>query len=200
MVSGRQRNWSEKRSRDAAIKCLWRPSAAWFGTLAKEILSTRSFVANLSVATLVRNRSATRLNKVSGVSNCSLDQLRQYQRTGSVDCAQEKYNMLDRKLESDLAPFCAQNNIAVLAYTPLANGLLTGKVWAGREFPTDDLRHDNPQFAPEMRGQVRQMLEEMWPVAERHGLTFSQLAIAWTLAQKGITHALVGVRNERQAL
>jgi methylglyoxal reductase len=135
-----------------------------------------------------------------GVSNCSIEQLKQYQAVGPVDCAQEKYNMLDRRLEWDRAPFCAQNNIAVLAYTPLANGLLTGKVWARREFPDDDLRHDNPQFAPEMRTQVRQMLEEMWPVAARHGLTFSQLAIAWTLRQKGITHALVGVRNERQAL
>jgi aryl-alcohol dehydrogenase-like predicted oxidoreductase len=134
-----------------------------------------------------------------GVSNCTVDQLRQYQSMGSIDSAQEKYNMLDRKIESDLAPFCRRETVAVLAYTPLAEGLLTGKVGTAREFPVGDLRHDRPQFAPEMRFRVQQMLEEMRPVAESYNITLSQLAIAWTVCQAGISHALVGARNVAQA-
>ena len=134
-----------------------------------------------------------------GVSNCTVDQLREYQSVGSIDSAQEKYNMLDRKIESDLAPFCRRETVAVLAYTPLAEGLLTGKVGSAREFPVGDLRHDRPQFAPEMRFRVQQMLEEMRPVAESYNITLSQLAIAWTVCQAGISHALVGARNVAQA-
>jgi methylglyoxal reductase len=134
-----------------------------------------------------------------GVSNCSVSQLKQYQNTGSVDSAQEKYNMLDRKIECTVAPFCAQEKIALLAYTPLAEGLLTGKVETTREFPAEDLRRSHPHFSPEMRSRVQRMLEEMRPLAEMWNITLSQLAIAWSFSQTGITHALVGARNASQA-
>jgi methylglyoxal reductase len=134
-----------------------------------------------------------------GVSNCTVDQLKQYRGVGAIDSAQEKYNMLDRKAEADLVPFCVQNTIAVLAYTPLAEGLLTGKVGIARAFPAGDLRQNRPQFAPGMRFRVQQMLEEMRPVAQSYNITLSQLAVAWTVSQTGISHALVGVRNLRQA-
>ena len=134
-----------------------------------------------------------------GVSNCTVDQLRQYRAAGQVDTAQELYHMLDRSLDAEYLPFCKRHNIAVLAYSPLANGLLTGRVDADRVFPADDLRHNNPLFSRESRLRVKAMLEQMRPVAEEDGLTLGQLAIAWTLAQPGLTHALVGARDEKQA-
>jgi aryl-alcohol dehydrogenase-like predicted oxidoreductase len=87
----------------------------------------------------------------------------------------------------------------VLAYSPLANGLLTGKVDPERIFPEDDLRHDNPMFSRESRIRVREMLDRMRPLARKYNFTDSQLAIAWTLAQPGITHVLVGARDAHQA-
>jgi aryl-alcohol dehydrogenase-like predicted oxidoreductase len=134
-----------------------------------------------------------------GVSNCTLDQLRQYRSVGPVDAAQEKYSMLHRDLEGEYLPYCAQNRIAVLAYSPLANGLLTGKVNPERSFPEDDLRSHSPLFSRASRVRVREMLDRMRPVARKYGFTDGQLAIAWTLAQPGITHALVGARNKEQA-
>jgi aryl-alcohol dehydrogenase-like predicted oxidoreductase len=107
-----------------------------------------------------------------GVSNCTVDQVRQYRSVGQVDAAQEKYSLLHRDLEREYLPYCAQNHIAVLAYSPLASGLLTG---------------------------VREMFEHTQTVARKYSFTAGQLAIAWTLAQPGITHALVGARDERQA-
>ena len=134
-----------------------------------------------------------------GVSNCTLDQLRRYRSVGPADAAQEQYSMLHRGLEREYLPYCAQNHMAVLAYSPLANGLLTGKVDPDRVFPEDDLRSHSPLFSRASRIRVREMLDRMRPVAGKYGLTDGQLVIAWTLAQLGITHALVGARDESQA-
>jgi aryl-alcohol dehydrogenase-like predicted oxidoreductase len=134
-----------------------------------------------------------------GVSNCTVAQVRQYRSVGPVDAAQEQYSMLHRGLEREYLPYCAQNHMAVLAYSPLANGLLTGKVDPDRVFPEDDLRSHSPLFSRASRIRVREMLDRMRPVAGKYGLTDGQLVIAWTLAQLGITHALVGARDESQA-
>jgi aryl-alcohol dehydrogenase-like predicted oxidoreductase len=89
--------------------------------------------------------------------------------------------------------------MAMLAYSPLANGLLTGKVDPQRVFPEDDLRHDNPLFSRESRIHVREMFDGLRPMERKYNFTDAQLAIAWTLAQPGVTHALVGARDGRQA-
>lgn len=135
-----------------------------------------------------------------GVSNCTVEQLRQYRAAGTVDAAQEQYSLLRRELEREYLPYCAENHIAVLAYSPLANGLLTGKVDPDRVFPEDDLRRHNPMFSRELRVHVREMLDGLQPVARKYSFTAGQLAIAWTLAQPGLTHALVGARDRRQAV
>jgi methylglyoxal reductase len=89
--------------------------------------------------------------------------------------------------------------MAMLAYSPLANGLLTGKVDPERKFPEDDLRSHNPLFSRESRIRVREMFDSLQPVAEKYNFTPGQLAVAWALAQPGVTHALVGARDENQA-
>jgi len=134
-----------------------------------------------------------------GVSNCTLEQVRQYRAVGPLDAVQEQYSLLHRELEREYLPYCAQNRIAVLAYSPLANGLLTGKVDPDRVFPEGDLRRNNPMFSRASRMRVRETLDRMQPVARKYSFTPGQLAIAWTLAQPGITHALVGARDARQA-
>jgi aryl-alcohol dehydrogenase-like predicted oxidoreductase len=134
-----------------------------------------------------------------GVSNCTVEQVRRYRAVGPVDAAQEKYSMLHRDLEREYLPYCAENHIAVLAYSPLANGLLTGKVDPDYIFPEDDMRRNSPMFNRESRVQVKEMLDRMQPVSKKYSFTYGQMAIAWTLAQPGITHALVGARDARQA-
>lgn len=135
-----------------------------------------------------------------GASNATVEQLEAYLRIGPVDAAQEKYSMLDRDLEADYLPYTLDHNVALLAYSPLANGLLTGKIPVERAFPQDDLRFNNPRFGSESRRAVQAMLDRMRPVARNRGITLAQLVIAWTVAQPGVTHALVGARDGRQAL
>jgi aryl-alcohol dehydrogenase-like predicted oxidoreductase len=134
-----------------------------------------------------------------GASNCSVSDLEHYVHLGQLDVDQEKFSMIDRDIETEILPYVRGNDIALLAYAPLSSGLLTGKVPPGRVFPRDDQRFDRPRFSAESRAKIMTMLNKMKPVADRHGLTLSQLVIAWTIAQPGVTHALVGARDEQQA-
>jgi methylglyoxal reductase len=93
-----------------------------------------------------------------GVSNVNLSQLKAYQAEGPVDSAQEKYSMIDRGLEEELLPYCRESNVAMLAYSPLALGLLTGKIGPEREFPKGDQRRGNKRFSAENRQRVLDLL------------------------------------------
>jgi methylglyoxal reductase len=135
-----------------------------------------------------------------GVSNISLAELAVYQEIGPVDIAQEKFSMLDRQIEAELLPYCREHGIGLLAYSPLALGLLTGKIGPDRHFSGDDQRLDNPRFSVENRQKVADMLQAFSPIAQHHEVTMAQLVIAWTAAQPGVTHVLCGARNARQSL
>ena len=135
-----------------------------------------------------------------GVSNATPNHINNYQRVGPLDVAQEKYSMLDREIEAELLPLCQQHNIAMMAYSPLALGLLTGKIGPERQFSGDDQRRTDPRFSLKSRQQIAELLEQMHPIAQRYALEPSQLVIAWTAHQPGITHVLCGARNPQQAL
>ena len=133
-----------------------------------------------------------------GVSNADLDHLKAY---GPIDCDQERYSMLDRRMEEDgCLEHCRENNISVLAYSPLVHGLLTGTISPERKYNPGDLRNNNPRFSPENINRVNAMLTEFKPIADAHGATISQLVIAWTFRQPGVTHVLCGARSETQAI
>ena len=134
-----------------------------------------------------------------GMSNFTVEMMQQCLANGGIDSDQPKYNALERDIENDVLPFCHENGIGVLAYSAIAQGLLTGKVAVDREFPEGDLRRNKPMFSLENREKVLTMLEEVRPIAEGHNATLGQVFIAWLAAQPGMTTALVGARNEAQA-
>jgi aryl-alcohol dehydrogenase-like predicted oxidoreductase len=134
-----------------------------------------------------------------GVCNASVDQMRQYASRGQLDSDQEKYSMLDRGLEAEQLPYCREQHIAVLAYSPMALGMLTGKIGPEREFAAGDIRGKQPRFSRENRAKVANMLRDMKPIADRHKLTLAQLVITWTASQPGLTHVLCGARTPEQA-
>lgn len=135
-----------------------------------------------------------------GVSNCDANGMKRYTSVGPLDCDQEKFSMLDTEIKNDQLPYCQKNNIALLAYSPMAMGLLTGKLTPERELKEGDVRLVRPRFDKENRARVITMLDEFKPVAARYDLTIAQLVLAWTIAQPGITHVLAGARNADQAL
>lgn len=133
-----------------------------------------------------------------GVSNFDTAMIRRCQTKGIVDSVQPKYNALQRDPEAELLPFCVEQHIGVLAYSPVAQGLLTGKVSAERTFPEGDIRNKNPLYTPANRQRIIDMLGRVEPLARDLGVTLGQLYTAWLIHQPGITTALVGARNEAQ--
>lgn len=134
-----------------------------------------------------------------GACNAELEDLKQYVRSGQLDVDQEKYSLIDRKIERGILPWCRENNVTMLAYSPLVGGLLTGKIDADREFEGDDLRKNDPRFSIENRNKINSVLENKFkPIAEKYGLTLAQLSIAALVSQDNVV-ALCGIRNEKQA-
>ena len=133
-----------------------------------------------------------------GVSNASTEQMDEYRAAGQVDADQERYSMLARTMDGGQLAYCERESISVLAYSPLAQGLLTGKVTADRELGEGDLRAADPRFSKENRTRILAFLDEIHPVADAHRATLAQLALAWTLARRGLTHALAGARTAAQ--
>lgn len=117
-------------------------------------------------------------------------------------CLQPRYNMLYRHLEDDLLPLCRSEGVGVIAYNPLAGGLLTGKYES-----TDDLREDTRFMlgSAASRYQDRYWHDEQFREVERltayfkdRDIPLTLAAIAWTLAQEGITSAIVGASRREQ--
>lgn len=147
---------------------------------------------------LLRLRAEGKIRAI-GVCNATMAQMDEYRALGPLDSDQEKFSMLDRQIEHDQLPYCRNHEIALLAYSPLALGLLSGKTSGGRKYGEGDLRQDNPRFTSENITKVSEFLARLRPLAEQRGITLAQLVIGWTLAQHGITHVLVGARNPDQA-
>jgi aryl-alcohol dehydrogenase-like predicted oxidoreductase len=134
-----------------------------------------------------------------GVSNANPAQLAEYLAAGPIASAQEIYSMLDRELAATLFPLCARHGVAVLAYSPLAMGLLTGRMQPAQSFQPGDNRGESPRFSTAAITAVNAFLATLQPIAQAHGITLAQLVIAWTLQQPGVTHALCGARTPLQA-
>ncbi len=133
-----------------------------------------------------------------GVSNATVEQMKIY---GAIVSDQEKYNMFMRKKEEQgNVSYCLENTIAFLAYSPLAQGLLTGKITPDRKFNEGDVRISNPLFSPENLVKVNKFCGELKPLTEEHSCTVGQLCSAWTFSRPGITHLLCGARTPDQAV
>ena len=135
-----------------------------------------------------------------GCSNATIDQMKNYLAGGQLDTDQEQYSMLQRQHETDNLPFCRANNVAFLAYSPMALGILSGKIGPDHEFGEGDVRRNNPWYQKENRPKVDALLDVIRSVAEDKRITVAQTVIAWTLEQPGCSHALVGARNPDQAI
>lgn len=132
-----------------------------------------------------------------GVSNFSRAQLAEAAQYGRIDSLQPPYSLFWRKVEKDAVPYCVENNISILAYSPMAQGLLTGKFSLDHQFKEGDHRTANVLFQGENFKRAHQALEELKPIAKSHDCTLAQLALAWLIAQPQ-TNAIAGARNTQQ--
>jgi aryl-alcohol dehydrogenase-like predicted oxidoreductase len=152
-----------------------------------------------AMAELVKLKQEGKIRAI-GCSNATVEQMKRYQSVGQLDVDQEQYSMLQRQHEADSLPFCAENNIAFLAYSPLALGILTGKIGPDQEFGEGDLRRKDPWYQKENRPKVDKLLDAIRSISDAKGVTVGQAVMAWTLAQLGCSHVLIGGRSPDQAI
>jgi aryl-alcohol dehydrogenase-like predicted oxidoreductase len=133
-----------------------------------------------------------------GVSNFSRAQLEEAAQYGRIDSLQPPYSLFWRQVEKDAMPYCIENNISIIAYSSLAQGLLTGKFGLDHQFEKGDNRADNKLFKGENYQRAQTALNKLRPIAERHNCSLAQLALAWVIAQPQ-SNAIAGARNAEQA-
>jgi aryl-alcohol dehydrogenase-like predicted oxidoreductase len=136
-----------------------------------------------------------------GVSNYDVPQIKRLEKIAPVTSGQPPYSMLRRKIEVEILPYCEQNNIGVIVYSPMLSGMLTGAMTRERaeNLPADDWRRNNPEFREPKLSKNLELVERLRAIADRYGRTPGEVAIAWTLRRPAVTGAIVGARNAKQA-
>ncbi|WP_276875716.1 aldo/keto reductase [Chryseobacterium joostei] len=136
--------------------------------------------------------------RAAGVSNYSVAQMEEANRTLKLASNQVSYSMLNRAIENDLVPYSLENNSGIIVYSPMERGLLTGKYF--KEDKLKDNDHRNGYFSQFDLNKVKTFLEKIEPIAQEKEVSLSQLVLRWTTLQPAITVVLAGARNAQQAI
>jgi len=137
--------------------------------------------------------------RYAGVCNYNGDQMKAAAKALNLVSDQVPFSMVDRHIEDEIVPYSINNNKSILAYSPLQKGLLTGKIKPGYKFNEGDHRPDDKYFSDANVKNINSFLEKIKPLAESKKATLAQIVIRWTIERPGITVALVGARDAKQA-
>lgn len=134
------------------------------------------------------------------VSNFSVAQMQRAQQIAPITALQPPYSLISREIEAEILPYCQQQNIGVIVYSPMQSGLLTGAMTRERvaNFPEDDWRRRSPDFQEPRLSHHLRLVELLREIGQAHGRAPGEVAIAWTLRHPAVTGAIVGARNARQ--
>jgi aryl-alcohol dehydrogenase-like predicted oxidoreductase len=150
-------------------------------------------------ATLARLKEEGKVRWI-GVSNFNLDQLKRAQTIAPINSLQPPYSLIRREVEEAVLPYCAEQSIGVIAYSPMGSGLLTGTMTRERiaDLPEDDWRRRGPQFQEPLVTRNLKIADKLKEIAARHGRSPGEVAVAWVLRNSVVTGAIVGVRSREQ--
>jgi len=135
-----------------------------------------------------------------GVSNYSTAQMKQCQAIAPVSSLQPPYSLINREYEKEILPYCHENNIGVIVYSPMGSGLLTGTMTRERiaAMPSDDWRKNSIYFNEPALTRNLALAEKLKSIGKKHGRSAGEVAIAWTLKNPAVTAAIVGGRSAGQ--
>ncbi|TWT14570.1 aldo/keto reductase [Planomicrobium sp. CPCC 101079] len=150
-----------------------------------------------AVAELSRLKQEGKI-KAIGVSNVSLEQLKEANSSLEISAVQLQYNMFQREIEKDLLPYCVQNNISVIAYGPLAYGILGGEYSKDFQLEEGDWRNSSPLFQSGNFEKYIDKVEQLKKIADKKGTDVSNLALAWLLEQPGVDAVIPGGKRPEQ--
>lgn len=135
-----------------------------------------------------------------GVSNFNEQQMKRAQAIAPITSLQPPYSMVQREIEETILPHAAATNVGVIVYSPMKNGLLSGRMTKQRveNLPDDDFRRRSPYFQEPRLTATLAMVDDLGVMASKYGCTVGEIAIAWTLRHPAVTGAIVGLRNAGQ--
>ena len=133
-----------------------------------------------------------------GVSNFDVPRMEAAWRARSFQSLQPRYNLLDRDIEEAILPYCQQRDIGVLAHSPLAKGLFTGRYEPGHVFAADDERAQMARFQGDELSRLLGWTAPLSRWAQERGHTLLELAIAWVLSHPAVTVCLCGGKSPEQ--
>ena len=135
-----------------------------------------------------------------GVSNFDVLQMKRAQAIAPITSLQPNYSLVHREVEEEILPFCQEQGIGVINYSPMVSGLLTGRMTRERiaNLPKDDWRKYDDDFKDPKLGKALDLVETLRSIGDRHGVNPGVVAIAWTLANPAVTGAISGARGPRQ--
>jgi aryl-alcohol dehydrogenase-like predicted oxidoreductase len=135
-----------------------------------------------------------------GVSNFNVAQIKRASAIAPITSLQSRYSLLHREIEDGILPFVAKQHIGVLAYSPMASGLLTGAMTRERiaNLPADDWRRSHSDFREPLLSRNLTLVKLLETIGKRHGRTPGEVAIAWVLHNPAVTTAIVGARRPEQ--
>ena len=138
--------------------------------------------------------------RYTAVSNFNVSQIKRAQAIAPVTSLQPPYSLLARAVEKEILPYCANQNIGVIVYSPMRAGLLSGAMTRERAgaLPDNDWRRNDPDFQEPALSRNIRLVALLRAIGERHGRTPGEVAIAWTLRHPAVTGAIVGLRRADQ--
>lgn len=136
-----------------------------------------------------------------GVSNFTVQQMERAHRIAPISSLQPPYSLIRRQIEGEILSFCRTYHIGIIAYSPMASGLLTGAMTRERidSLPSNDWRTRNKEFQEPLLSRNLALVELLQQIGQRHGRSAGEVAIAWTLRDPVVTGAIVGARSPHQA-
>ena len=150
-----------------------------------------------SIGELARLKEEGKIRSI-GISNVTMEQLKEADANGDISVLQSPYNMLDRSAEAELLPYCIENNISFIPYGPLAFGLLGGGFTKDSKLDTQDWRNSIPIFQGEQFQQTLNKVDKLKEVALKKDTTLPNLALAWLLAQEGVDAVIPGGKRKER--
>jgi aryl-alcohol dehydrogenase-like predicted oxidoreductase len=132
-----------------------------------------------------------------GLSEVSVDEIRRAQSVHPVASVQSELSLWTRDALAGVLPYCESEGIAFLPFSPLGRGFLTGSIGSAADLPADDWRSRLPRFQAEALAANQALVGTVRAIAERHGATPAQVALAWVLAQGQYVVPIPGTKTPK---
>ncbi len=150
-------------------------------------------------ATMAKLKEEGKVRNI-GVSNFNVAQMKRAQAIAPITSLQPRYSLVHREIEEEILPFAAREHIGVIAYSPMASGLLTGAMTPERiaGLPADDWRRGHGDFQEPRLSRNLQLVGLLRIIGNHHGRSPGEVAVAWVLRDPAVTGAIVGARRPDQ--